>query len=88
MNINLHIERLVLDGVDTAPGQRHLLRAAVEAELTRLLSEGGLAQELSGGGALPRIASPAIQLNGGNGPTPLGQKIAGAVYGGIGKGAG
>ena len=85
MNINLHIERLVLDGLDTAPGQRHLLRAAVESELVRMLTTGGLANQLTGGGALPGIVSPAIQLNGGNDPTQLGRKIAGAVYGGIGK---
>lgn len=85
MNINLHIERLVLDGVDTASGQRHLLQSAVETELSRLLIEGGLAHQLTGGGALPRINSPAIQLNGGNDPARLGRKIAGAVYGGIGK---
>ncbi|HXI26416.1 MAG TPA: hypothetical protein VNG71_21360 [Pyrinomonadaceae bacterium] len=85
MNIDLHIERLVLDGVDTAPGQRHLLRAAVETELTRLLLEGGLAQRLSGAGALPGVVSPAIQLNADNDAAQLGQQIAGAVYGGLGK---
>jgi len=35
MNINLHIERLVLDGVNIAPRQRHLLQASGETELTR-----------------------------------------------------
>ena len=35
MNIKLHIERLVLDGVNIAPGQRHLLQASVTTELTR-----------------------------------------------------
>jgi hypothetical protein len=50
-----------------------------------MLTAGGLAQQLTGGGALPRIAGPAIQLNGENDPTQLGRKIAGAVYGGIGK---
>jgi hypothetical protein len=85
MNVKLHIERLVLEGLDIAPGQRHLLQAAVETELTRLLAEGGLASPLSGGVALPRVASPAIQLNSGSGPTELGRQIAGALYGGIGK---
>jgi hypothetical protein len=84
-NVSLHIERLVLDGVDIAPGQRHLLQVSVASELTRLLSEGGLAPQLIGGGAQPRITSPAIQFNSSNGPTELGRQIAGAVYGGIGK---
>ncbi len=42
MNINLHIERLVLDGITLSPGESPLLKAAVEAELTRLLMSGGV----------------------------------------------
>jgi hypothetical protein len=38
MNISVHIERLVLDGLFVSHGQRPLLQAAVEAELTRLLT--------------------------------------------------
>ena len=85
MSVTLHIERLILEGVDVAHGQRHLLTSAVEAELARLLSEGGVAHQLAGGGALPRIAGPAIQLRSGDGPAQLGERIAGAVYGGIGN---
>ena len=83
--VTLHIERLIVDGIDIASGQRHLLIAAVETELGRLLSEGGVAPQLTNGGALARIVSPAIQLKGGDGPAQLGRQIAGAVYGGIGK---
>ena len=84
MNVNLHIERLILHGVDIHSSQRHLLQASVQTELARLLMEGGLASQLASGGALPQVASPAIQLNSGHGPTELGRQIAGAVYGGIG----
>jgi len=83
-SIHLHIERLVLDGVDIAPGQRHLLQAGVTAELTRLLTDGGLAPSLAQGIALPRLSTGGIQLNGGDDPTQLGQQIARSVYGGIG----
>ncbi|MDO9236680.1 MAG: hypothetical protein Q7U28_11715 [Aquabacterium sp.] len=83
MNINLHIERLVLDGVNIAPGQRHLLRASVETELTRLLTDGGLAPGLVQGVALPRLSASAMQLTGNN-PAQLGRQIAQSVYGGIG----
>jgi len=83
MNINLHIERLVLDGVNIAPGQRHLLQASVETELTRLLSNGGLTPAFIQGLALPRITVKAIQLPGNN-ATQIGQRIAQSVYGGIG----
>lgn len=82
--VSLHIERLVLDGLDAVSAQPHLLQAAVEMELTGLLTEGGLAAQLSGGAALPRIAGAAIQLNRGDGPSEIGRQIGGAVYEGIG----
>jgi hypothetical protein len=85
MNVNLHIERLVLDGVDIAPHQRYHLRAAVQAELARLMSVGGLAGAIAGGGAVPNIPGQSIQLQRQNSPGELGRQIAGAVYGGIGS---
>ena len=85
MNVNLHIERLVLDGVDIAPNQRHVLRAAVEAELGRLINRGGVGGDIAGGGAVPNVAGRSIQLQRENAPGELGRQIAGAVYGGIGK---
>lgn len=83
MNINLHIERLVLEGVNISPGQSHLLQASVETELTRLLTNGGLSPSLAQGTALPRMSTIGIQLTGNN-PKQLGQQIAQSVYGGIG----
>ena len=41
MNINLHIERLILDGLPIEPRQRAQVQAAVEAELARLLRPAG-----------------------------------------------
>ena len=82
--LSVQIERLVLEGVRLDPAQRSLLQNTVETELTRLLEEGGLATRLSGGAALPRITSPAIEFDIGNRPTGLGHQIAGAVYRGIG----
>lgn len=84
MNINLYIERLVLHGLDIAPEQRHLIQASVETELTRLLTDGGLAPSLAQGVAVPRISTDGIQLTAGDNPTQLGQHIAQSVYGGIG----
>jgi hypothetical protein len=83
MNINLHIDRLVLDGVNIAPDQRHVLEAGITTELTRLLSDGGLSANLVGGVALARLTTGSMQLTGNN-PTQLGQQIAQSVYGGIG----
>ncbi len=88
MNINLHIERLVFDGVSLAPNQRHLLQASIEAELARLLTEGGLTQQLGQGLTVPKLTGAHIQINQGNNPAQLGQQIAASVYSGIGQGAG
>jgi hypothetical protein len=85
MNVNLHIERLILEGIDLAPHEHGHLQAAVEAELGRLLSAGGFSQELAGGIALPSLRAGDIQLGNGAGPVPLGRQIAQAVYRGIGR---
>ncbi len=85
MNINLHIERLVLDGISLSPGERPLLQAAMEAELTRLLASGGLGDTLQSSGALYNMRTAGIQLVNNEIPARLGEQIAGAVYGGLGK---
>lgn len=85
MNINLHIERLILDGIPLGPGQHHMLRAAVEAELTRLLASGGVSDTLQSEGTLYNVRATGMQLANDWNPARLGAQIAGAVYGGIGK---
>jgi hypothetical protein len=42
MDIKLHIEQLVLNGLPITPSQKPLVKAAAEAELTRLVTEGGI----------------------------------------------
>ena len=56
MNVKLHIDRLVLDGIDLETAQRPVLQAAVEAELGRLLAEGGVGESWAAGGAVPASA--------------------------------
>ena len=85
MNINLHIERLVLDGIPLGPGQRPLLQAALETELSRLLTSGGLSDSLQLGGALYNMKTSGIQLAHEGNPAQLGEQIASSVYGRIGK---
>lgn len=85
MNINLHIERLVLEGLPVEARQGDLLREAVVAELTRLLQENGLSTTLQTGGAVTSVSVGSLQLNADRNPLQTGQQIAQAVYGGIGK---
>jgi hypothetical protein len=85
MNIQVHIERLILDGLSVARSQRPMLQAAVEEELSRLLENGGQVSGLQTGGMIPSMTGGAIQLTGESDPTQLGQQIAQEVYGGIGR---
>ena len=84
MNVELHIDRLVLEGIDLDPAQRPLLQAALEAELGRLIGEGGVGS-LAAGGAVPSVKAEGFQMSGDGNPAQLGRQIAGSVYGGIGK---
>ena len=86
MDVRLHIERLVLEGVQVEPRHRSHLQVALEAELTRLLKSGSLRADLFSGGALRSIA--AAEINAINVTTPaaaaqLGNNIAHAVHVGI-----
>ncbi len=83
MNIHLHIERLILDGLPVETRDGGIVRSAVEVELTRLLSAGGLAKSLATGGAFASLPANTMQASDAR-PQPLGQQIARAVYSGIG----
>lgn len=83
MNINLHIERLVLDGLAVEPQQQAALKAALEAELAGSLAQNGIASSLQGGGSFAAVQAAAINVGERNEPARLGQQIAQAVYGGI-----
>jgi hypothetical protein len=82
--ITVHIERVVLEGFALGPAERRLLKAAVEAELGLLLSQGAISEALATGAALPSVG--AGDVGGGDAGTQplLGQQIAKAIYGGIG----
>jgi hypothetical protein len=85
MRINIQIERLVLDRLPVEHHQGSLLKAAVEAELSRLLVANGLADHLMAGGAVDSVRAPAIQIGSDTNPVKLGQQIGRALNGGLGK---
>jgi len=83
MKINLHIERLVLEGLPVTQHEGPLLQAALETELTRLLVADGLSGRLNfNSGVTPRVAGSDIRLTNDN-PIQTGEQIARAVHGGI-----
>lgn len=83
MIINVNIERLVIEGVDIARGQRHLLRPAIVGELHRRFSSGVLRHEFASGASIPQVDTPAISLARGADATAIGRSIATAVHGGL-----
>ncbi len=85
MNINLHIEHLILDGIPVDKVDKPKVSAAIKSELSHLLSNNKSSAEL-----LPRKSTHSMR--GGNisvkpnhNPITLGYKIAGAVYQGVKK---
>jgi hypothetical protein len=85
MRISVHIERVILEGLPVARAHGPLLQAAVERELADLLAAGGLARELTVGGAVVRVSGGPLRLAQGSDPRRLGKQIARSVYEGIGR---
>ncbi len=85
MNVNLHIERLILDGLPFEARHRAALQAEIEIELARLLTGNGVASTWQSGGAVPSVRADAIQMTTQSSPEEIGRQIAGSIYGGISK---
>ncbi|MEH1926898.1 hypothetical protein [Nostoc sp.] len=83
MNINIDIEKLILEGISISPSQGRLLQAAVKDELARLLRTEGIPDNWTSGGVVPHVPSSAIQLKPGTNATQMGQQIAQGIYGGM-----
>ena len=85
MNVNLHIERFILDSISVEPHLRPLVAASLEAELGRLLGHESIASgsSLRNGGAFRTIRTEAVGMGESGGPSHLGRQIARSIYGGI-----
>ncbi len=82
MKINVHIERLVLEGVPV--DHPRVLQHALEQELTQRLVRGRLPSELHRGAAVPYASGGAIEIGKGLSTAKLGSRLADAAYRGIG----
>lgn len=88
MNIRVHIERLILDGLNVGAGDAPRVQAAVETELARMVTTDGLAPALLSGAALAEVTAGNVTLPRGRNATVLGEQIAQSVYQGIGPAGG
>lgn len=84
MKINLHIERLVLDGLPISASERPRLEEAMATELAHLLGNGELSDEFRAGAALANVRAGAMRVGRESSPEKLGTDIAKAVHQGLG----
>jgi hypothetical protein len=90
--INLHIERLVLQGLPITHAGRARLREVVEAQLAALFSaelssHGRFVADVGAGGALASIPGGTLRRPRGDDPARLGDGLARAIHAGITTGA-
>jgi hypothetical protein len=85
MNVRLHIERLVLDGLPLAQAAAPHVQAAIETELARLISAGGVSGDFTGYRVVPSLRGGDLPATAATDAAGLGRLIAGALYGGIGR---
>jgi hypothetical protein len=82
--INIHIDRIVLDGITLSAHDEPRFREVLQTELHRLITSEGLPGTFDNGANVPRVSSemgtPA-QSN----PTRLGTQLAQATYKGMKK---
>ena len=78
MNINLHIERMILDGLPMSDDQRALVQAAVQTELVGLLSTDGLA--ITSSDAVAQITAGEVHFQPDATARQLGRQIARSVH--------
>jgi hypothetical protein len=85
MNIRVHIERLIIEGLNMMPGQEAKVSAAVEGELKHLLAAGGLSPDLREGGLWQERRASPISARDDMNAAGLGTSIARSIYSGIGR---
>lgn len=83
MKINLHIERLVLEGLPLMSHQGPALGEALQAELARLLSEGGLPRQVTAGGVIPRLDGGVFAMGQGLQAEGMGRQLAQPISGAL-----
>lgn len=83
MKINLHIERVVLDGLPIRQQQGLVAQETLQAELTRLFEQASIPSSLLSGGTVTALRADTIHYRSPIAPEQWGQQIAQAVHGSI-----
>lgn len=81
--VEVHVEELVLTGFPAEQAPR--IAAALQQELARLLCERGAPDSLAGGGAVPSLPASPVRAPAGAAPERVGERVAGSVYGALGR---
>jgi len=79
MTLHLHIDQISLEGLDIPRSQRPQLQAALEQELSRLLTTQGIPPAMQTGGYISRLPAD-LTITGKPNPTQLGQQVAQSIY--------
>ncbi|TMJ15757.1 MAG: hypothetical protein E6G94_06095 [Alphaproteobacteria bacterium] len=79
MSINLHIEKLVLEGLPVGTHEGPLVQTAVEAELARLLATSGVQPGAFRSASAPLVRAEPILTPGADGGR-LGTQIGNAIF--------
>jgi hypothetical protein len=80
VNVEVHIERVTLDGIRLGPAERAALSHTLCDELGALIKSGGIPTRLVSTGALPSLPTGAVQMPAPRAPGPLGRALANGVY--------
>ncbi len=80
MNINIQIDRLILEGINISPSQRRHLQATVTSELSNLFTANGLPAHLENGVALPSLPLGKVEVTNMSDTAVMGQQIAQQIY--------
>lgn len=79
MTINIHIDSVILDGIDFSPQQQAEFRAALNRELTHMFST-DKAVQWGTRQSLAMVQADPIEVEAKPGPSQLGRQVAQTVY--------
>jgi hypothetical protein len=84
MNIVLHIDRIVMDGLALSRAQLPAVRAAMEGELVRLFGT-ATPEQLGGSRSVERLSAPAFSYGPEQRPAQIGRQVARSVHRSLGS---